>query len=397
MQQRLAKAVAKGTEDGASSRASSSQQGSRSASPAPADLEDERSKISDNADVLKDQGNAIAQNVPNEKKGHESPAIGNSSNKNVGASDTSNILKSTPSGSTPAKPEDTSVRKSVEFSVEANQENQDSEIIATSSPSYDAREVDRMRKAHEEDSKARQEEIHAHMERIDALQAKLLYLTKSAAETAQRAASQAPGGTLEKKLAQKEEQIALLMEEGQKLSKSEMKHLSAIKRLQARAAEDEKATADLKKRLANAEVAAANAITSVRRAQEAEKQVIEKVKRLDRLEREVQNLKDDLDKSKSATESLQKQLMEANKRLEATEKKARSNATESERKNIADLRDEIADLRIEKKLAEDRAKAEMRDVKAEHTRQRDRANLLENELRNEISVRQYVQHLHLCY
>ena len=397
MQQRLAKAVAKGTEDGASGRASSSQQRSRSASPAPTDLEDERSKISDNAVILKDQGNAIAQNVPNEKKGQESPAIGNSSDKSVGTSDTSNILKSTPSDSTPAEPEDTSVRNSVEFSVEANQENQDSETIATSSPSYDAREVDRMRKAHEEDSKARQEEIHAHMERIDALQAKLLYLTKSAAETAHRAASQAPGGTLEKKLAQKEEQIALLMEEGQKLSKSEMKHLSAIKRLQGRAAEDEKASADLKRRLANAEVAAANATTNVRRAQEAEKQVTEKVKRLDRLEREVQNLKDDLDKSKSTTESLQKQLTEANKRLEATEKKARSNAAESEQKNIADLRDEIADLRIEKKLAEDRAKAEMRDVKAEHTRQRHRANLLENELRNEISVRQYVQHLHLCY
>ena len=49
LQQRLAKAVAKGTEDGNLGRASGSQQASRSASPATTDPEDESQKITRDA------------------------------------------------------------------------------------------------------------------------------------------------------------------------------------------------------------------------------------------------------------------------------------------------------------------------------------------------------------
>ena len=272
------------------------------------------------------------------KSGDDVAAYVDGTGKSGRAFDNIGILNSTSPSSTLLASEPTSTRDSVELPMEASQEDKVAEIPANLSVSYDAEEVDRIRKAYEEDSKARQEEIHAHMERIDALQAKLLYLTKSAAETAQRAAAKAPAGTLEKKLAQKEEQLALLMEEGQKLSKSEMKHLSTIKRLQAKVSEDEKAAAGLKKKFLNAEKTAAHAAINARRAQETEKQMAEKTKRLERLDQELQRLKDALDMSNSTVESLRKQLTEANKRLEATEKKARTSATDLERKTITDLR-----------------------------------------------------------
>ena len=79
----------------------------------------------------------------------------------------------------------------------------------------------------------RYEEIPAYIERIDALQAKLNYLAKESAESARKAAADAGQGTLQKKLAEKDEHIAILMEEGQKLSKTELKHMTIIKKLRA--------------------------------------------------------------------------------------------------------------------------------------------------------------------
>ena len=387
LQQRLAKAVGSGFESKASSRASSSESVSRSASPAAAGLKDVRRQNSEDVTDTSGEEGAITGIGADEKGGQDVVANDDRFRTDNRISpvlevtkSTSSIPRSQVSDSTPAQ------GSTIDLASESSQENPPNGDSANLQFSYDAAEVDRLRKAHEEDSKARQEELHAHMERIDALQAKLLYLTKSAAEAAQRAASKAPAGTLEKKLAEKEEKLALLMEEGQKLSKTEMKHLSAIKRLQAKAAEENKAAADLRKKLANTEEAAEGAAESAKRAQKAEKQVAEKAKRLDRLGQELQSLKDEQNMSKSTTELLRRQLVEANKRCEASETKARSDATDSERRSIVDLRDELADIRIEKKLVEDRLKAEVRDVKAESSRQQDRASLLEIELRNEISV-----------
>lgn len=378
--------VGSGVESKASSRASSSEPVSRSASPAAAVLKPVPLQNSENVMDTISQGGDVTGGGLNEKGDKYTAVNDEELGTNNRTSPAPEITKSTSSISAPQISDSTPSHGPVDLTSETSQENLPNEGSANLQMSYDAAEVDRLRKAHEDDSKARQEELHAHMERIDALQAKLLYLTKSAAEAAQRAASKAPAGTLEKKLAEKEERLALLMEEGQKLSKTEMKHLSAIKRLQAKAAEENKAAADLRKKIANAEKAAEGAAENAKRAQGAEKQVTEKTKRLDRLSQELQGLKEQQNVSKSTIESLRRQLLEANKRSEAAEKKARSDATDSERQSIVDLKDELADTRIEKKLLEDRLKAEVRDVKAESHRQQDRASLLETELRNEISV-----------
>src|SRR5690606_8820782 len=82
-----------------------------------------------------------------------------------------------------------------------------------------------------------QKELHGYVEKIDALQSKLKYLAKDAAESAKKAAASAEKGSIEKELLGKDERIALLLEEGQKLSMTELEHRTTIKKLRQQAAE----------------------------------------------------------------------------------------------------------------------------------------------------------------
>ena len=71
-----------------------------------------------------------------------------------------------------------------------------------------------MREEHAAAEKQRQEEMHTFLEKIDALQAKLQYLAKETVAAAKEANS-ATATSEEKRLAEKDERIALLMEEGE--------------------------------------------------------------------------------------------------------------------------------------------------------------------------------------
>ena len=69
-------------------------------------------------------------------------------------------------------------------------------------------EMQQMRADHETAEKQRQEEMHANLERIDALQAKLQYLARESVAAAQQANANASAGSLEEKLAEKDERIS---------------------------------------------------------------------------------------------------------------------------------------------------------------------------------------------
>lgn len=90
------------------------------------------------------------------------------------------------------------------------------------------------------------EERYTHVERVDALEAKLKFLTREMTESAQRSAASATTATVEKQLAEKDEKIALLMGEGQILATTEHKHRSIIKKLRLEAAERDKSLAGLR-------------------------------------------------------------------------------------------------------------------------------------------------------
>lgn len=248
-------------------------------------------------------------------------------------------------------------------------------------------EMKQMREDHAEAERQRQEDMHANLERIDALQAKLTYLAKETLAAAKEANSSAKSGSPEQKLAEKDERIALLMEEGEKLSKTEMRHLTTIKKLRAKASEEEKSGVEAKKKLAIVEQSEATLKQQLKRTEQLQKQHTERLKRIPELEKSLDASKNELESSKSTVANLRKQLAESEKRAEEAESKARESAVKADSHKVSELQDQIEDAKLEKKLAEDRASAEIRRLGEEADRQKARATSQETELKGEISVR----------
>ncbi|GAB7325095.1 hypothetical protein MBLNU13_g09183t1 [Cladosporium sp. NU13] len=246
-------------------------------------------------------------------------------------------------------------------------------------------EMSQMRSDYKQAEKQRQEEMHAHLERIDALQAKLQYLAKETVAAAKEANASAAAGSLEAKAAEKDEKIALLMQEGEKLSKTELRHMQTIKKLRAKTIEDEKSTAELRKRLDRVERSEADLKQKIRRAEAAERQANEKIKQIAIIEKQVDEMQDDRERAAELIRTLTTQLKDAEKKAEQAQKEAGSKATEADKNKVAELENELEDAQIEKKLAEDRVKSETRKVKEDADRQRERFNVRELEYKNEIA------------
>jgi len=254
-------------------------------------------------------------------------------------------------------------------------------------PSFLEAELSRVNKQHEESVVNYQEELHGYLERIDALQSKLAYLASTATRDAHTAAEEADQGSLKKKLAEKDEKIAQLLEEGQKLSANEIKALGSVRTLRARLQEEEKVKLELKKRLEAVDHDVTEAKERARRAEERDRIATEKLKTLPRLEREMHELKADQIAANATIAELKKMLTEAEQQVEDAERRAQTDKVEEQMKIIAELNDELSNSKIEKRLIEDRVKKEINEVRQEAARQQEKAKLAELELKSEIQVR----------
>jgi hypothetical protein len=291
-----------------------------------------------------------------------------------------------PPNTTSARPsQDSSFRPSLD-SLPATEAPAQEALLLRRSPSFLESELTRVTKTQEEDTRNYQEELHAHLERIDALQSKLAYLASQTSAAAREAASSAPSGSTEKKLAEQEVKIAQLLEEGQKLSKTEMKHMSAIKKMRQRIQEEEKDKADLKRRLTKTEQEWADQRDRLRILEERDRAAQERLKVLPKLEQEVGMLKWEKETSDREVSELRKQLAESERRAEDAERRAQTDKLEDQMKVVAELNDELSNARIEKRLVEDRGKAEIKKVQEEASRQAGKSRLLELELRNDVQV-----------
>lgn len=232
----------------------------------------------------------------------------------------------------------------------------------------------------------RQEEMDAHLERIDALQAKLQYLARETVAAAKEANANAKPASIEQKLAEKDERIALLMEEGNKLSKTEMRNLAVIKRLRSKAADEEKTMTDLHRKVERLEASETDLKQKLKVADQAEKLANERLRRLQKLEKELETTRTDLESSKATISALRKQLSEAETRADQAERTAQKNASQLDSQKFNHLQDQIAHLKIEKKLAEDRIVAETRQSTEQIEQLVEKASVREAELMAEASI-----------
>lgn len=229
----------------------------------------------------------------------------------------------------------------------------------------------------------RQEEVHDYIERIDALQSKLQYLAKESVEAARKASSAAPAGSLEKKLADKDQQVALLMEEGQSLSKKELTHMTTIKKLRAKIQENNKEISEAKTKQEKAEKDAAGVTERLKRAQASERQLGEKQKQIAQLQRDIESLKSERDAKDSTIADLSQQLEEAATQEKEAENKRANEALDVERRKVADLEEDLANLSIEKSLVFDRSQSQIKELREKMDKDAERARVAELEMRTE--------------
>lgn len=232
----------------------------------------------------------------------------------------------------------------------------------------------------------RQEEAHTASESIDALENKIKYLARESADVAKRRGTSSPAGGLEKKLAEKDERISLLIEEGERLSKLELKSLTIIKRLRAKMVEDEKAAAETNRKLEKVEREAAESKEKLKKAVENEKKSNERIKAASKLESEVESLRRDKSDKETLILDLKAQLVSAQSRADDAESKVRTEALELERKTTGELKDQVEKIQAEATLMEERLKIEIGDLMAKIERDTERAKMTEAELRSEVAV-----------
>ena len=246
--------------------------------------------------------------------------------------------------------------------------------------------LEQMQADYETSELRRQEETHEYLERIDALQAKLQYLTKEAAAIAKTALSEANPGSIEHTLASKDEKIALLLEEGHKLSQAELKHMSIIKKLRAKATEDENKLANYKRTAERHEKDARDLRERVKRAEAAERRVTENSKTMLQLEKELESIRNDRDVKAALVQDLQSKLSEATSLAWEEESKAQEAALALERKAGGALKEEILQLKSEREMSEGQHQTELRSLRDNLERTKERMRLAEIEQQGERSV-----------
>jgi DNA repair exonuclease SbcCD ATPase subunit len=247
-------------------------------------------------------------------------------------------------------------------------------------------ELEELRTEHKAAEARWQEETHDYIEKIDALQSKLKYLAKEAAGSAREAASAAAPGSAEKQLSEKDERIALLLEEGQKLAKTELDNRAIIKKLRQQIMDSTKQENDTKRRTAKLERDLANAEAKTKRAEASEKRAQELLNSQSKVSRELEIVTSERQTLSATVDELKGQLERAVARAEAAESKAQAEALEKSNRRVADLEGDLSSAKIEKELSEEKLKREIRGLKDSLEREKESARVLEAELKGEQSV-----------
>lgn len=231
-----------------------------------------------------------------------------------------------------------------------------------------------------------QEELHDYVEKIDTLQSKLKYLAKEAADSAKNAMATAASGTLEKKLTEKDLQIATLMEEGQKLSKFELEHRTTIKKLRQHIVENNKSLSDTKRKLEAVEKDLANSEERARRLELAERRTMAKLDAQSGMKKDLEAVTLQRDDHAATVRDLKSQLERALARAEAAERRVKIEFAQNESRQVADLKNDLANAKVEREQSEEKLRQEIRTLKEGIDHEKERARLLEVELRREQSA-----------
>ncbi|KAL1921986.1 uncharacterized protein VTP21DRAFT_10628 [Calcarisporiella thermophila] len=196
-------------------------------------------------------------------------------------------------------------------------------------------------------------------------------------------------------LAEKEEKISGLLQEGEKLSKNELKNLNTIKKLRAERTEQEKQMNDLQKRFEKLTSDHADLQSKLTRATEAEKRANDRAKQLsdtsdrhlkqiNRLEAELASLKETNVNLQVALDRARLDLTEARKAGEDASSQAQSSALEKELKANEELHRTLEAERNKANEMEQNLRRELLQLRAAISNAQEQIRRQEEDARHEI-------------
>ena len=229
-------------------------------------------------------------------------------------------------------------------------------------------------------------DVNRYHECIDSLQAKLQYLGREAVNESRSTVKSIDSGDFQRRLAERDEKIALLMEEGTNLSQNEMKLMNTIRSLRAKSAEDDRSLS----RSRHAEAEMRKEILSLK----------EMLKALEQNARDAKNHAESLAQAQAdlryASEILQAKDLEISKlqqRLAQNRSSQEPEGTDewkrklaSEQALVSQLKEEVDTASTEMDLLASRHASQLRDLQAKLEHEGNLRRAVELDLKGELQV-----------
>lgn len=233
---------------------------------------------------------------------------------------------------------------------------------------------------HEDVVARMQEEMNLYLEKIDALQQNLSLLSRESLKEAKDVQSGPETTSDDRKLAEKDEKIALLIEEGTKLTKSELQLRNLIKKLRAQSATLTKDQDTIRARAEKAEKSLQQQEEKAQKAEAARKKADEQVASLTKSSLDAQTIAKERNALKSTLADVRSQLTQASKRAEEAEDKATSEQLETLLKENSALHANLSSAKSERELAENQLNREIADLKQSLQREKEQTRVMETEM-----------------
>ncbi|KAM3582828.1 hypothetical protein VKS41_004593 [Umbelopsis sp. WA50703] len=204
---------------------------------------------------------------------------------------------------------------------------------------------------------------------------------------------------LRSQLAAKDAQLKDLMVEGEALSKRELKHMNALKKLRAEKSESEKSHQELQKKIDKGASDLVEANAKIARMMESEKRNNESMKNysantskqqktITKLEKNLEEAKDELKASQTQVEQLKKELQEIKESAEKESNAAHAAALEKELKANDRLHKELTEVRTTAEETERKLKQNIRELQVALQTVEEKAGYREDNLRQDITTLQ---------
>ena len=237
----------------------------------------------------------------------------------------------------------------------------------------------------------KEEDANEYSEQIDNLHAKLNFMTREASAEAKRLVTANQVDESQRQLAQKEEQIALLIEEGIKLSQNEMKLRSTIKRMRADLNDNERS----KHNAARVETDLRGELLKLRgktkELEATEREHAKSVEALSAVQLEVDRLGIEVEAKDSYIQDLKQHVLNGDSAGSSEEAEKWKRLYDAERVNTASLQDDLTNSKIERDLQKDRHRLLLKEAQTKLDRELELRKVNELDLKRELQVRNYLE------